>query len=442
MQKKIFLISGFSDIEIAGNQSMKNGIKYLSEFGYKIFVFSFFPKDYPNLQNPKSTFSSNVEFHRAPSILSSILYFGKKMKDFLGKDNKDEERIKINQIVEYYAGYNFLTRILYIIALFFFYLPIELLRVFVYCLKEKPDIFYGVNWQGAIAASLLGVICRKPVITRFHGTTLKPEGLRKLKQKILLLDEILALKSPTSAVVMLDDGTKGDQVLRLLNVPENKIYFWRNGIDVDDLMLVNNWLPDVFKQELGLAKKKIILMISRLARWKRVDRGIYCIYKLVKEYKIKNIDLLILGEGPERKFLEELVEKLGVRECIQFLGAVPHKEIAKYYSIGDIFMSLYDITNLGNPLLEALYFGLPIITVDDGSTYRLLENGYNSFLVKLNSLEKELPLIVKLLLENDGLREKVRQNSIKTFQRKVLTWKKRMLLEDELIKRLLKEKND
>jgi len=258
----------------------------------------------------------------------------------------------------------------------------------------------------------------------------------------LLLDEILALKSPTSAVVMLDDGTKGDQVLRLLNVPENKIYFWRNGIDVDDLMLVNNWLPDVFKQELGLAKKKIILMISRLARWKRVDRGIYCIYKLVKEYKIKNIVLLILGEGPERKFLEELVEKLGVRECIQFLGAVPHKEIAKYYSIGDIFMSLYDITNLGNPLLEALYFGLPIITVDDGSTYRLLENGYNSFLVKLNSLEKELPLIVKLLLENDGLREKVRQNSIKTFQRKVLTWKKRMLLEDELIKRLLKEKND
>jgi len=442
IKKKIFIISGFSDIEISGNQSMKNNIKYFSSFGYKVFVFSFFPKNYTNLQDSNKIFDSNVNFYRAPAVFSPLLYFGKRVKDFLGRDKKIEEKINIlkpNQVEEYYAGYTFVYRIIHIITLFFFYLPIESLRIFIYYFKEKPDIFYGINWQGAIVASLLGKFLKKSVVNRFHGTTLKPEDIKKIKQRILLIDEILALKASCDAVIMLNDGTRGDKVLRLLGVPEEKIYFWRNGVDVNNLTLPIDWNPEIFKRELNLNNKEIIIMVSRLAAWKRVERGIYCVYKLIKEYKFSNIVLLIIGDGPQRKVLEKLVEWLGIKNSVQFLGLIPHREVAKYYSITNLFLSLYDITNLGNPVLEALYFGIPIITISDEGTRQLLEDGYNSLLIKPKNLERDLPVKVKLLLENNSLREKIKKNARLTFEEKVLTWEQRMRLEDRLIKRILKK---
>ena len=72
------MVGGFSDIEIAGNQSMKNSIKFLAEFVYQIQVFTFMPEGYPNLQEPGKVFPANVEFHRLLGILSFIIKLGKK----------------------------------------------------------------------------------------------------------------------------------------------------------------------------------------------------------------------------------------------------------------------------------------------------------------------------------------------------------------------------
>jgi len=193
------------------------------------------------------------------------------------------------------------------------------------------------------------------------------------------------------------------------------------------------------KREFNLNNKEIIIMVSRLVAWKRVERGIYCVYKLIKEYKFSNIVLLIIGAGSQRKVLEKLVEWLGIKNSVQSLGLIPHREVAKYYSITNLFLSLYDITNLGNPVLEALYFGIPIITISDEGTRQLLEDGYNSLLIKPKNLERDLPVKVKLLLENNSLREKIKKNARLTFEEKVLTWEQRMLLEDRLIKGILKK---
>ncbi len=276
MSATIFLITGFSDISVWGNQSMKNCIKYLSEFGYQIRVFTFLPKNYPNLQDPKNIFNSKVEFHRSPNILSYLLNFGRRVKDSIGRwklNPKEKQEVKSSQTVEYYEEYNSVGRMFYIIFLFVLYLPVELLRTSFYYLKAKPDIFYGVNCQGAVVASLLGRIFDKPVITRFHGTSVREENLEKFKDRLLRLDEITGMKIHSDAIVMGNDGTKGDKILKLLNVNEAKIYYWMNGLDFDDLILPSDWNPENFRQRLGLRGHKTILMISRLAKWKRVDRG-------------------------------------------------------------------------------------------------------------------------------------------------------------------------
>ena len=52
MAKKILLILGMGGIQIAGNQTAKNTIKYLEKNGYLVRACSFIPEDYPNRIDP------------------------------------------------------------------------------------------------------------------------------------------------------------------------------------------------------------------------------------------------------------------------------------------------------------------------------------------------------------------------------------------------------
>lgn len=445
LDKKIFIISGLCDIQVSGNQIMKNTIKYISEF-YRVFVFTFLPKGYPNLENPAAIFKNNVTFYRMPYFLNLFFYFGRKIKNFLGKikfnsksNIKHLQTIDVSSSVEYFDDYNIFGRILYITFLLF-YLPMELLRVIFYYFKYKPDLFYGYEIQGAILASFLGRLFKLPVVNRFQGTALKLSYLSNLKDKLLYIDNILAMTSPCDAIIMDNDGTCGDKVLEYLGVDSKKIYFWMNGLDIEDLSLEDDFNPREFRKSLNLDNRKIILMVSKLKIWKRVDRGIYCIYKLVKSYKMKDIILLIIGGGPEEARLKSLAESLGIKDYIRFLGSQPHSNVKKYYAISDIFLNLFDISNLGNPTIEALYFGLPIVTINDGSTLGLLQDSYNSFLVNREGIEFELPEKVKILLEDQDLRKRMGNNAKITFNERCFSWEERMKLEINLLQKLLLEK--
>ena len=82
--------------------------------------------------------------------------------------------------------------------------------------------------------------------------------------------------------------------------------------------------------------------------------------------------MIIKGDGPERKILEQLSNKLGIKQYIRFEGASPHNEVPKYFATADIFLSFYDWSNVGNPLLEAMMGGKCIVTLNNGDTGRFI----------------------------------------------------------------------
>jgi hypothetical protein len=108
----------------------------------------------------------------------------------------------------------------------------------------------GVNCQGALVASLLGRIAEKACYKKVSWVSISDYDLSSWKNRTLVLDEIAGLKAKANAVVMTNDGTKGDAILRMLKVDENKILFWKNGMDTDHLELPDNWDPNNFKKEL------------------------------------------------------------------------------------------------------------------------------------------------------------------------------------------------
>jgi len=152
--------------------------------------------------------------------------------------------------------------------------------------------------------------------------------------------------------------------------------------------------------------------------------------------KLPDTILVIVGDGPERSSLEALVRKLDIADYVRFEGAVVHKEIPVYLAAADIFLSFYDMSNVGNPLLEAMMAGKCIITLNTGDTGRIIQNGYNGVLLEYKDLPSLSASILKLLV-NDSLKKQLGANAREFANKNFWTWEKRMDVEIQAINTLL-----
>jgi glycosyltransferase involved in cell wall biosynthesis len=79
-------------------------------------------------------------------------------------------------------------------------------------------------------------------------------------------------------------------------------------------------------------------------------------------HQVKKIRILIAGDGSERKKLEEEVKKLNAGTAVQFLGQIPHEEMASLLAQADIYVSTRN-DGASVSLFEAIGAGtFPIVT--------------------------------------------------------------------------------
>lgn len=95
--------------------------------------------------------------------------------------------------------------------------------------------------------------------------------------------------------------------------------------------------------------------------------------------------LVILGEGPERKNLEHLVEMLGIADVVSLPGFAPHP--VAYFAKADLFVLSSIIEGSPVVLVEALLAGVPVVSVDClTGPGEILENGRYGKLVPVNDV--------------------------------------------------------
>lgn len=232
--------------------------------------------------------------------------------------------------------------------------------------NKKYDVIYGYEMHGVIAMNLIRPIMPKGIklVSRFQGTFLN-EMIEK-KQFLRLLfnfDLIFAIWSYSDLLIMTDDGTQGNLALsRIRGKRMGKVRFWVNGVDE-----VNKPLT-----ELKLCDYWVFLAVSRLVSWKRVDRALYVMKELVN--KGLNCKLLVVGEGNQKDSLLVLCERLELLPYVEFVGAVEHARVKDYMLASHFFISMYESSNVGNPLLEAIRFNIPVITLNNGDTNKWIEH--------------------------------------------------------------------
>ena len=117
--------------------------------------------------------------------------------------------------------------------------------------------------------------------------------------------------------------------------------------------------------------------------------------------KHPSVQVLLVGDGPERKALERQARRLGVGDRVRFEGFVVHERLPALLAHADLLVlpSLYE--ELGTVLLEAMQAGLPIIASKTGGIPDVIEDGGNGLLVPPGEPEALARAIDRLLADRD-----------------------------------------
>jgi len=185
-----------------------------------------------------------------------------------------------------------------------------------------------------------------------------------------------------------------DDILDSYHIPENKIKIINNPIDIH---AIERKIDDV-RQDKGQLFRSgtiAILAVGVLRRQKGFDRLLRVVPLLGRDYH-----LYILGEGPERQVLEEIIEELKIEDRVTLLGHSNNPYI--YMKKADFVVLSSRYEGFPNVILEANACGKFVVAFAcPGVSEEIIQNNLNGLLVECGNIEKladaikRFPIIAK-----------------------------------------------
>lgn len=224
---------------------------------------------------------------------------------------------------------------------------------------------------------------------------------------------------PTKKIICVSKSLK-DFIRKQEFIPSKKIIHIYNGIDLNRFKTVGgSLLPEEFK-DFNL-KTTTIGVIGRLKRLKGHDI-LFEAVKTLKQKGIKNIRIIVIGEGKHLETLENLRDRLNLWEEIEFVGY--KKNIQDYYKSIDILCSPSKYEGLSNVLLEAMASETLILCSDIPGNIEIISHGYNGVVFKSgdsNDLALKIQEIYKGLYNITSIKKNAQKDIESKFDIKTNT---------------------
>ena len=287
-----------------------------------------------------------------------------------------------------------------------------------------PDILHAtfIQTAGLISAA-----------TGFHPLLLSPWGsdvLRYPRDSVVMRVLTMYAVSMSDAVFCDSEAVRGTLGRltgnRIDNVP---VIPW--GVSLD-LFRQDHQARLATRRELGWEDCRVIIM----------TRSFYSIYGVA--YFLESLPAvfetepaaraLLIGKGPLEHDLHQLVQKLGIRDKVRFLGEIPNAEMPRYLNSADIYVSssLSDSTSVS--LLEALACGLPVVVTDVAANLEWIKDGVNGLVVPQQDTRRLGEAILSLMRDERGRREMSLRNIAKAGER--ANWDRNFSEVEELYRKL------
>lgn len=149
-------------------------------------------------------------------------------------------------------------------------------------------------------------------------------------------------------------STKTKDIIRTYGV-DRYVNVIPTGIDFSKFKKENQDWPGIaeFKKANGLENTFVILSLGRVAKEKSIDICLKGYAHFLKDAPFPS-KFVVVGDGPARMELESLVDQLGIRDHVLFMGAVPGDKVPFYYHVGDVFVSASVTETQGLTFMEAM----------------------------------------------------------------------------------------
>lgn len=310
----------------------------------------------------------------------------------------------------------------------------ELMRIF---RKEKPDIIHLNSSKMGGIGGLAGRIARvKKIIFTAHGWAYNEERSLTQKFAIAILHFItVAFSNLTIAV-----SEKAKEQFKSGGLMKKKMVVIHNGIGEIEFIekekarqeLVEVKPPQTEKMKEAIKSESLWMgTISELHKNKGLRYAIEAIKKNLetKHQSFQKVIFIIMGEGEERKNLEEIIKTNNLEEFVFLVGNV--ENASSYLKAFDIF-TLTSITEaLPYAILEAGKAGIPIIASNVGGISEIIDDMKSGILLQpkkpkeisdateylINHPDKKetFPLLLKKKIDKEFSLDKMLSETIKIY---------------------------
>ena len=262
-------------------------------------------------------------------------------------------------------------------------------------IKVKPDLSIV---QSPLTCSLPALILKlwvsTPILLEFHSDIY----WNLYKRNVLFRYYFRFLIKNVSKVRALSDAQV--QAMLLLNIPEEKITVVPNRVDL------SLFAPK--KINYKITKDITVVSVGRFVPQKGYDIAIKAIQQL--EAQGMSIKLILIGGGQERKSLESLISR---SKNIELINWIDQTSLVSIMRDADIYIqpskqglgeamprTLLEAMALGLPIIVSPIAGIPSVVEDLKTGLYVVEGDINNLMVQ-----------IRLLVENDGLREELGNNA-------------------------------
>lgn len=248
-----------------------------------------------------------------------------------------------------------------------------LLRVAKFIKEKKVDILHSHNIHPHMFAVVSGFFTGRPVIHTKHGRNYPGRKRRLLLNRVLAYGSrrVVAVSSDAAAVCTELEGVSPKKVVTILN-----------GVDTDTFRPGGSakLLEDELDIPAEIFKIGIVARLSGEKDHKTLLKAAEIVSKKGAEFR-----LILIGDGPLRKELEEFTESFGLGEKVCFAGQ--RGDVAELLGGLDVF-TLSSITEgLSLTLLEAMACQVPVVATDVGGNSEAVGDGIGGFIVPAQNPE-------------------------------------------------------